>query len=127
MCQHVLDCNVILVIHHTDCGAHAALYNPTAVAEHAKAKADELLGTHLGGEHAAGHCLLGLRLGLEMPPGASISRSGREARVPVALHRHTRAGGPKPAHFQNCHVHPHCTVRIAVPGCPCRNKHAAHI
>lgn len=42
------------IIHHTDCGAHAALYNPTAVAEHAKAKADQTLGTDLGGQLGKG-------------------------------------------------------------------------
>lgn len=92
VCQDVLHCDTILVIHHTDCepclnllgkgrarqrqvaagglpaaaarcaassrkqpdlppagGAHAALFNPTAVVEHTKAKIDEALGTHLGG------------------------------------------------------------------------------
>lgn len=53
VCQDVLQCDTVLVIHHTDCGAHAALYHPTAVAEHAKAKADQALGTHLGGEPGA--------------------------------------------------------------------------
>ncbi|KAI7841095.1 hypothetical protein COHA_005321 [Chlorella ohadii] len=49
VCQDVLSCNTIFVIHHTDCGAHAALYHPSAVVEHAKAKIDEALGTNLGG------------------------------------------------------------------------------
>ncbi len=33
-------------------GAHAALYHPSAVVEHAKAKIDKALGTNLGGEAA---------------------------------------------------------------------------
>lgn len=52
MCQEVLGCDTVLVIHHTDCGAHAALFNPAAAAEHAKAKADQLLGAETGGERA---------------------------------------------------------------------------
>ena len=47
-------CDTVLVIHHSDCGAHAALFHPSAVAEQAKAKADELLGTHTGGGWAQG-------------------------------------------------------------------------
>jgi len=49
VCQDVLSCNTVLVIHHTDCGAHAALFHPASLLEHAKAKADELLGTQTGG------------------------------------------------------------------------------
>ncbi|KAL4428486.1 hypothetical protein ABPG75_002575 [Micractinium tetrahymenae] len=38
VCQDVLDCNTILVIHHTDCGAHAALFHPTSAGEHLMSK-----------------------------------------------------------------------------------------
>lgn len=38
------------VIHHTDCGGHAALYHPATLIEHAKAKAKELLGVGEGGK-----------------------------------------------------------------------------
>jgi hypothetical protein len=54
VCQDVLSCDTVLVIHHTDCGAHAALFHTSSVAEHAKSKADELLGTHTGGGWVGG-------------------------------------------------------------------------
>ncbi|KAL4439190.1 hypothetical protein ABPG77_004092 [Micractinium sp. CCAP 211/92] len=38
VCQDVLSCNTILVIHHTDCGAHAALFHLTSAGEHLKSK-----------------------------------------------------------------------------------------
>jgi hypothetical protein len=39
----------VFVIHHTDCGGHAALYHPASLLEHAKAKAKEVLGVGQGG------------------------------------------------------------------------------
>ncbi|GAB4814315.1 hypothetical protein N2152v2_001361 [Parachlorella kessleri] len=49
VCQDVLGCDKIYVIHHTDCGGHAALYHPASFLEHAKYKAKEVLGVGEGG------------------------------------------------------------------------------
>lgn len=129
MCQDVLGCNTILVIHHTNCecssggaaagvmhalrrpgqgargacmrvagsgcqpaatagishhalsppyppstapagGAHAALYHPSAVVEHTKAKIDEALGTNLGGEAVNCACTSHCTCSAQLPPGS---------------------------------------------------------
>jgi len=49
ICQDMLECDTILCIHHTDCGGQHAVFHPAALAEHVKAKAQELLGLGPGG------------------------------------------------------------------------------
>ena len=49
ICQDMLGCEAVLVVHHTDCGAQHAPLHPAALLEHAKAKAAEVLGVGPGG------------------------------------------------------------------------------
>lgn len=49
ICQDMLDCDTVLVIHHTDCGGQHAVFHPAALAEHAKHIAKEMLDVGPGG------------------------------------------------------------------------------
>ena len=49
VCQDVLGCDTVLVIHHTDCGGQAALFHPATLLEHGKHLAKEKLGIRPGG------------------------------------------------------------------------------
>lgn len=94
MCQDVLHCDTVLVVHHTDCGAHAALFHPASADEHAAAKADELLGTQTGGEPT--HARAG-RECLSKHPGVSFAagRGGPRHRGGGAADRHRCGDGAR--------------------------------
>jgi carbonic anhydrase len=49
ICQDMLECNTVLVIHHTDCGGQHAVFHPAAVVEHAKHLAKHVLDVGEGG------------------------------------------------------------------------------
>lgn len=49
ICQDMLGCDTVLVIHHTDCGGQHAVFHPATLAEHAKHLAKEVLNVGEGG------------------------------------------------------------------------------
>ena len=49
ICQDMLGCDTVLVIHHTDCGGQHASWHPAALLEHAKHLAKEVAGVGEGG------------------------------------------------------------------------------
>ena len=49
ICQDMLGCDTVLVIHHTDCGGQHAVFHPAALAEHAKHVAKEVFDLGPGG------------------------------------------------------------------------------
>jgi len=58
VCQDLLKCDTVLVVHHTDCGGQHALTNLVLVMEHAKAKIGHALGKDTGGTDM--HPIVGL-------------------------------------------------------------------
>ena len=49
ICQDMLGCDTVLIIHHTDCGGQHAAYHPAALLEHGKYLSKETFGVGEGG------------------------------------------------------------------------------
>lgn len=50
ICQDLLHCDTVFIIHHTDCGGQNVLFCAQAVGEHVKHKAKEVLGLDTEGD-----------------------------------------------------------------------------